>query len=135
MKKSLSAAGLAAIALLVAAPMTFAQSTTQAPAAQPAAPAAQPAQVQPAQPSATPATPASPASPSVAPSPTQPNPVSPTSPPDQVDPAAQSTPAALQGCRTRKEVGEACACLSDTSRIGTSTANPDGGRNICVRPD
>jgi hypothetical protein len=30
-------------------------------------------------------------------------------------------------------VGEACACLSDTSRIGTSTAHP-AGHNVCVRP-
>jgi type IV secretory pathway VirB10-like protein len=130
MKKSLSAAGLAAIALLVAAPMTFAQSTTQGPAARPAAPAAQPAQVQPA-PAAPAAMPSTPAAPSA----TQPNPVSPTSPPDRVDPAAQSTAAAPQGCRTRKDVGEACACLSDTSRIGASTADPAGGRNICVRQD
>jgi hypothetical protein len=50
-------------------------------------------------------------------------------------PPAATTPATEEGravCRTRKPEGEACACLSDTSRVGVSKTNPDSGRNECV---
>ncbi|MGE0045189.1 MAG: hypothetical protein AB7J28_00100 [Hyphomonadaceae bacterium] len=122
--------GLAALALACAAPLAIAQpEPSETPAtAQPAPPAT------PANPSApAPATPAAPAAP-----PANPNPVQPTAPPERMAPGAEApspTGPTPQGCRTRMDVGEQCACLSDTSRIGTSTADPAGGRNICVRPD
>lgn len=37
-------------------------------------------------------------------------------------------------CRTRKEAGEACACLSAPSEVGAVQAANDGGRNMCVVP-
>jgi hypothetical protein len=106
---------LAAAAFLIAAPISLAQTnppttppTTQAPTVTPPAtpPAAEPTTPR----SATPATPAAPSATTASTSSTSP-----------------------EGCRTRKEAGEACACLSDTNRIGTSTAHPDG-YNVCVRP-
>jgi hypothetical protein len=53
--------------------------------------------------------------------------------PEAASPGGQTDAAAPQGCRTRKQVGEPCACRSDPSRIGTVEAHPDG-RNVCVRP-
>src|SRR5262245_9456086 len=104
---------LAAAAFLIAAPITLAQTnppTTSPPAATaPATPAPS------AQPAPAPAAPAATPAPSSAPA------------------ASTASNVAPQGCRTHKAVGESCACLSDTSRIGTSTAHPDG-HNVCVRP-
>ena len=102
---------LAAAAFLIAAPISLAQTT---PPATPPATSAPPTAAPPVQ--TAPTTPAMPA-PSAAPAAT----------------AEATSAAAPQGCRTRKAAGEACACLSDTSRIGTSTAHPDG-HNVCVRP-
>jgi len=123
---------LAAAAFLIAAPISFAQTTppetppatgtppvttppsTGTPPATTRPPAAQPA----------PANPATPATP--APGAGQATPATPATP------SANASDANPQGCRTRKAAGEACACLSDTSRVGVSTAHPDG-HNVCVR--
>jgi hypothetical protein len=50
------------------------------------------------------------------------------------DEAATSTPMAMTEafCRTRKSVGQACACLTGPSRVGAAQAHPEGGRNICL---
>jgi hypothetical protein len=45
--------------------------------------------------------------------------------------AAPSTPA-MGSCRTRKAEGEQCSCLKAPTVMGVSTANPNGGRNMCV---
>lgn len=103
---------LAATAFLVATPISLAQTAPQ-PQPQPAAPTASAPVTTPA-PSATPAAPAASAAPTAT-------------------PASETSSAAPQGCRTHKAAGESCACLSDTSRVGTSTAHPDG-YNVCVRP-
>lgn len=113
MRKTHAFGGLAALVLMAAAPMSLAQTDN--------APATPPATTQPATPPAEPTPPANP------------NPVSPTSPPEVVAPSA--TPAsAPQGCRTVKPAGDACACLSDTSRVGQASVHPSG-YNVCVRPN
>lgn len=107
---------LAAAAFLIAAPISFAQTTPA-----PEQPAATPA------PSAAPA-PAAPAA--AAPSTTS----APVAAPAAAADAAPANQSAPQGCRTRKDAGEPCACLSDTSRVGVSTPSA-AGHNVCVRPD
>ena len=102
---------LAAAAFLIAAPLSLAQTN---PPATPSAAAPQTTPAPSAQGAPAPA-PAVSAAPAATPAPT-----------------ASVSAAAPQGCRTRKAVGEACACLSDTSRIGTATAHPNG-HNVCVR--
>jgi hypothetical protein len=103
---------VAAAAFLIAAPIAIAQTPSTPPAETPPTTSAPPPTTQPATPPAQPSTqPATPA-------------------PSATTPSASSEP---QGCRTSKPAGESCACLSDTSRIGTSTAN-SAGQNICVRP-
>ncbi|HYD88624.1 MAG TPA: hypothetical protein VEA80_14210 [Vitreimonas sp.] len=117
---------LAAAAFLIAAPVTLAQTTPQ--------PSTPPTTQQPA--ATTPApTPTPTPAPTTAPA-TTPQPAASATAPASTPPpaAAASSEAAPQGCRTRKDAGEPCACLSDTSRVGTSTAHPDG-HNVCVRPD
>jgi len=75
---------------------------------------------------ATPADPATPATPGETPA----IPASPATP----SPNATTPNANPQGCRTRMEAGQPCACRSDPSRVGVSTAS-ENGQNICVRPD
>jgi hypothetical protein len=53
--------------------------------------------------------------------------------------AAQSAPpangqSAEAACRTRKEQGEQCSCLSAPTSFGTAQASNDGGRNVCRVP-
>ena len=45
---------------------------------------------------------------------------------------ATSRPPAPEGCRTRQPAGEQCACLSDTSRIGTSTRASGRAQRVCA---
>lgn len=47
-------------------------------------------------------------------------------------PPAPSASTNERSCRTRKEVGEACACLSAPEQVGVVEAASDGGRNMCV---
>lgn len=49
-------------------------------------------------------------------------------------PAATAPAAEQRSCRTRKEVGEACACLRAPNQVGAVQAATDGGRNMCVIP-
>jgi hypothetical protein len=61
----------------------------------------------------------------------------PTQPADPAPPPAASMPAAPDGtpaCRTSREPGEACACLSDTSNIGEAARTRDDGPVMCVVP-
>lgn len=109
------ALALAAAAFLIATPIAIAQSTQAPPTMSAPPPTTQPA-TPPSQPNAQPTTPA----PATTPAPS----------PSSATPAPSGEP---QGCRTRKPEGEACACLSDTTRVGTSTAHP-AGYNVCVRP-
>jgi hypothetical protein len=106
---------LAAVAFLIATPIAIAQSTQTPPPETPPTTAAPPPVTQPTTPPTQPTAPPTTQTPSTTPAPSN-----------------QST-AAPEGCRTRQPAGEQCACLSDTSRIGTSTAHPDG-HNVCVRP-
>lgn len=107
---------LAAAAFLIAAPISLAQTDPpQTPPPTTAPPTTTPPPAQPTPPPTEPATPADPATPAT-----------PASPSMSSD--------APEGCRTSKAEGEACACLSDTSRIGTAEPHPDG-HNVCVRPD
>jgi len=109
MKRALA---LTAAALLLASPIALAQQTPP-PGVQTPPPTAQPA------------------SPTETPAPT---PTTPATPPPATTPAPAAPSSEPQGCRTRQPAGEPCACLSDTTRIGVSTANA-AGVNICVRPD
>lgn len=118
MRKSFAFGGLAALALLIAAPLSMAQPEMAPPNTPSTPPVEQPATLPATPPSATP--------------PADPNPVTPTSPPEQVAPRTPAS-APPQGCTTRKQPGEACACLSDPSRVGEAEAHPDG-HNVCVRP-
>lgn len=122
---------LAAAAFIIAAPISLAQTettpeTTPPATAESAAPAAE--QAAPAAEEAAPAAEAATASGQPA------GAEAPAAAPAASSAAPEAPAAAPQGCRTRKDAGEPCACLSDTSRIGTSTAHPDG-HNVCVRPD
>ena len=74
-------------------------------------------------PSTPPATEA-PATPATAPT----TPTAPATPSAAAEPPAASS----HSCRTRKEVGEACACRSSPDQIGAVEAATDGGRNMCV---
>ncbi|HRO02239.1 MAG TPA: hypothetical protein PLS69_01345 [Terricaulis sp.] len=101
---------LTAAACLIAAPLSFAQTTptpetppatTQpAPPPQPATPTPEPA-VPPAEPSATMAPPA---------------------------------PAGEARCRTSKDAGEQCSCLSAPTEFGTSAPAASGSHNMCMVP-
>lgn len=114
MKRALA---LAAAAFLIAAPLAIAQTPQSPPEQTP------------------PVTPTTPPITQPTPTPTDPQPSAPA-PSTTPAPAPAMTQSASepQGCRTRQPAGEQCACLSDTSRIGTSTPN-GSGQNICVRPD
>ncbi|MGE0828954.1 MAG: hypothetical protein AB7O04_06340 [Hyphomonadaceae bacterium] len=133
MKRSFAFAGAAALMFACAAPFALAQQSTPT-----NPPEVQQPQTQTPQTQTTPqTTPPNTTPPNT--TATDPNPVDRTSPPDQIagqtSQAAQSTAtAAPQGCRTRKQAGEPCACLSDPSRIGQAQSHPDG-HNVCVRPD
>jgi hypothetical protein len=122
---------VAAAAFLIAGPIALAQPNQTPPAETPPVatpttpPVTQPPPTVPPEP-ATPATPATPPTPGQTPA----TPATPATPsPNATQPIANP-----QGCRTRKEAGEPCACRSDPSRIGVSTAS-ETGQNICVRPD
>jgi len=127
-------AGLAAAALLLAAPLSLAQQAT-APASPPAAtrPAPVPPTTAPTPPSAT-----TPATPPAAGAPTAP--AAPTSPaPPAMTPAptgegdASNDPA--RTCRTFRDVSQQCSCRSAPTEMGTAVAPTDGGtRNLCVVP-
>ncbi|MGQ0533988.1 MAG: hypothetical protein ACT4OF_15045 [Caulobacteraceae bacterium] len=121
MKRTLVLAGAA---FLIAAPIAIAQTTTPPNQPENTTPAPTPPVTPPA------ATTTDPAPPTPMPSPSAPTAPTPSTGSASA-PANDSPP---QGCRTRKAAGEACACLSDTSRIGTSTPHPDG-HNVCVRPE
>jgi len=101
---------LTAAACLVAAPLSFAQTTPQ--------PQTPPTTAQPAQPAP----------------PTTPTP-QPAAPP--AEPAAAPAPPAPQGdarCRTSKDQGEQCSCLSAPTEFGTSAPAASGAHNMCVVP-
>jgi hypothetical protein len=76
----------------------------------------------------TPPTTQAPVAPTPLPAPVPPTPEAPAAQP------AQTPVAPARTCRTRKEAGEACACLSAPSEVGTVEAATDGGRNMCVIP-
>jgi len=119
MRRSTLFAAFASVALLAAPVMVMAQPEAAPPTqSEPAGPPAPPTPATP----ATSATPAAPETPAAPPAPTM-----------QQTPPAQRSEAEPQGCRTRKDAGEACACLSDTDRIGEATPHA-GGYNVCVRP-
>lgn len=44
----------------------------------------------------------------------------------------QAANAMSHSCRTRKAVGEACACRSEPDHVGVVETASDGGRNMCV---
>ena len=46
--------------------------------------------------------------------------------------SVQAANTASHSCRTRKAVGEACACRSSPDHVGAVEAATDGGRNMCV---
>lgn len=104
---------LSAAVFLMAAPVSFAQPQTPAPETPPAT--SEPA----------PAPPTS-SSPPVAAAPAAP---APTATPESTPPQGEAS------CRTQRDVGEQCSCLSAPTDFGTSTAAPNGGRNQCVVPD
>lgn len=106
--KNLTLTIVALASVLVLAPLSGAQTPQTPPVAE------------------TPAAPPAPGAPQVqspAPAPS----VAPT-------PAAQTQASNTRSCRTRKEVGEACACLSAPDQVGAVQAATDGGRNMCVVP-
>jgi len=76
--------------------------------------------------------------PAAPPTSSAPSPTSPTQTPPSTMPAPPRTSDGSAendaNCRTRKEAGAACACLSDPSRVGEAEAATDGGRNVCVIP-
>lgn len=115
-----------AVGLSAAATIAFAQTTPTTPTTPPPAPT-QPAPHPMPQDPAMPHTPMTPATPMTPPAPAPTNRTMP-------DEAAPSTPMAMTdaSCRTRKSVGQACACLKDPSRVGEAQAHPEGGRNICL---
>jgi hypothetical protein len=129
MKRSLV---VAAAAFLIAGPIALAQPNQTPPAETPpvATPTTPPVTQPPPTVPSEPATPATPATPPATPGQTPATPATPATP----SPNATQPNANPQGCRTRKEAGEPCACRSDPSRIGVSTAS-ENGQNICVRPD
>lgn len=101
---------LTAAACLIAAPLGFAQTTPQ--------PQTPPTTEQPA-PAPTPTTP--------------PTTETPATPPAQ----PSATPAPPQGeprCRTGKEAGEQCSCLSAPTEFGTAAPASSGSHNMCVVP-
>ena len=100
---------------IAAAPLTLAQTT----------PPQNPPPVTTTQP-AIPAPPETPATPNTPPG------APPAVPPTTGQTPAPSNSSTPQGCRTRKAEGEACACLSDTSRIGVSTAHQAGTQCLCA---
>jgi hypothetical protein len=131
MMRTFALAGAAALALAMTASLSMAQPDKGPPTTMP--PTSQGAPATPAAPatSATPATPATPGESGAMPA----TPAGPATPATPASPALEShASAAPQGCRTRKEAGEPCACRSDPTRVGVSTASPTG-QNICVRPD
>jgi hypothetical protein len=80
---------------------------------------------------------AAPASPTAAASVAEPatraEPAVPAAPAAVAPAAVVTTVASAPGaCRTRKDVGEACACVSNPDTVGAAQAAPDGGRNMCV---
>ncbi len=100
---------LAAVAALIAAPASFAQTESMPPAP--------PTTEQPANPPAPEPTP------------------EPAVPP--AEPAATPTAPAPEGeprCRTSKEAGDQCSCLSAPTEFGTSTPAESGTHNMCVVP-
>lgn len=136
--KPIIALTAAAAFVLFAAPMTFAQVDP---------PAAPPTVNQPADP-ADPANPANPATPPIV-TPNAPptgGPATPTAPPadPNAPPAASTAPpapnsmaantAAEAACRTRKDVGEQCSCLSAPTDFGTSQQAENGSHNMCMVP-
>jgi len=102
---------LTAAACLIAAPLSFAQ-TTPAPATPPAA-------------ATQPATPPQPATPTPEPA------VPPAEPSATVAPPA---PAGEARCQTRKDAGEQCSCLSAPTEFGTSAPAASGSHNMCMVP-
>lgn len=96
---------LAAVAALIAAPASFAQTETMPPTPptteQPAPPPTPEPAVPPAEPAANPAAPA---------------------------------PEGEPRCRTSKEAGEQCSCLSAPTEFGTATPAESGTHNMCVVP-
>lgn len=107
---------LTAAACLIAAPLSFAQTTPQ--------PTPAPAQTETAPPPVTTPPPAT-----TTPTPT-PGPAAPTTPPATTAAAPDGTPQ----CRTRKEAGEQCSCLSAPTNFGTSAPAESGSHNMCVIP-
>lgn len=124
--KSPIAFGAAAALFLMAAPLSLAQVSppaTTPPATTPATPETQPAPV-------TPATPATPAAPSATPA----TPATPAAP-DAASAPQSGEVAGNAACRTRKDVGEQCSCLSAPTDFGTSQQSDTGAHNVCVVPN
>lgn len=96
-----------AAACLIAAPMSFAQTQPETPpptATQPQTPPAQPA----------------------------PQPATPATPPATT--AEAPAPTGEPRCRTSKDAGEQCSCLSAPTEFGTSAPAQSGSHNMCVVP-
>ncbi|HRE43186.1 MAG TPA: hypothetical protein PKY87_04365, partial [Terricaulis sp.] len=73
-----------------------------------------------------------PAAPPVTPEPTTPEPAVPPAEPAAA-PAAP-TPEGEPRCRTSKDAGEQCSCLSAPTEFGTSAPAESGTHNMCVVP-
>jgi hypothetical protein len=82
----------------------------------------------------TPPTTAPPTTPPAAEAPAAPAPAPAPAAPSSAQPAETPASPPAHSCRTRKEVGEACACLRAPEQVGTVQAATDGGRNMCVVP-
>lgn len=104
---------LTAVACLIAAPLGFAQTTPQ--------PTPAPAQTEAAPPPVTTPPPAT-----TTPTPTP----GPAAAPATTAAAPEGTPQ----CRTRKDAGEQCSCLSAPTTFGTSAPAENGSHNMCVIP-
>jgi len=99
---------LTAAACLIAAPLSFAQTTP------------------------TPETPPATTQPATPPQPTTPTP-EPAVPP--AEPSATAAPPAGEArCRTSKDEGEQCSCLSAPTEFGTSAPAASGSHNMCMVP-
>jgi hypothetical protein len=126
----------AAALFLLAAPISLAQVTSNPatpPTATPATPAtpAEPAAPTPGASPGTPVAPGGAATPAGAPA----TPATPATPAAPAQSAANASAEGQPACRTRKDVGEQCSCLSAPTNFGTSAAAENGSHNMCVVPN